>query len=259
MSVRRMYDLLDDTRKNERKEKLIDEMFNDRIIFFPLNMDPSVKKAKIDELFSLPPLFNYALSPKRFRSNDPDYRPEYLPFSKYNFEISEGYASLTSVNNIDLIHAHDIPEVVQIDGKSYFLAKIDNCAFANCHNLESIVLPDSVQLIKANAFQNCRSLESIRVPDSCIYLGSSAFAGCLSLKRAELPDRLETIREWTFAGCLSMDEIFIPANVVKIGSNCFNGDSDIVIRAEAPSRPEGWDENFNPNDAKVVWGCERTV
>lgn len=257
LSVRQMYDLLDEKYKNDRKERLIDELFNDRIIFFPLNMESTIKKTKIDELFSLPPLFNYTLSPKRFKSNDPDYRPEYLPRSKYSFEISEGYASLTSVNNIDLIHANDVPEIVNLDGSNYFLAKIDNCAFANCRNLEDINLPDSIQLIKASAFQNCRSLDRIRIPDSCIILGSSAFAGCLSLKSAILPDRLETIREWTFAGCLSMKEIFIPKSVTRVGSNCFNGDKDITIYAEASSKPEGWSDDFNPNEAKVVWGSSR--
>ena len=257
LSVRQMYDLLDERYKNERKERLIDELFNDRIIFFPLNMEPSVKKAKIDELFSLPPLFNYMLSPKRFKSNDPDYRPDYLPRAKYSFEISEGYASLTSVNNIDLIHADDVPEVVNLDGDNYFLAKIDNCAFANCRNLEDIELPDSIQLIKSSAFHNCCSLEFIRIPESCIFLGSSVFAGCLSLKHAILPDRLETIRDWTFAGCLSMRTIFIPKGVTKVGPNCFNGDKGITIFAEAPSKPEGWSDDFNPNDAEVVWGSSR--
>ena len=257
LSVRQMYDRLDDRFKNPVKERLIDELFNDRIIYFPLNMDTTVRKTKIDELFSLPPLFNYALSPKRFNSNDPDYRPDYLPRGKYSFEISDGYAALTSVNNIDLIHATDVPEVVQIDGGSYFLAKIDNCAFANCRNLEDISLPDSIQLIKADAFHNCRSLESIRIPENCIFLGSSVFAGCLSIKSIRLPDRLETIRDWTFAGCLSMRSIFIPASVKKVGPNCFNGDKDLTIYAEAPSKPEGWNDDFNPNKAKVVWGSKR--
>ena len=257
LSTAEMYDLLDDRYKNERKKKLVDELFNDRIIFFPLNMDSSVKKSKIDELFSLQPLFNYALAPKRFNSNDPDFRTDYLPKGKYSFEVKDGYASLISVNNIDLIHASDVPEIVNIDGDNYFLTKIDNCAFANCRNLEDISLPDSIQLIKSSAFHNCRSLESIVIPKCCIFLGSSVFAGCLSLKSTILPDNLEVIRDWTFAGCLSMKEIFIPKGVRKIGPNCFNGDADLTIYAEPETMPEGWDPMFNPNNAKIVWGCSR--
>lgn len=257
LSVPRMYEKLDEQYKSDTKGELINQLFNDRIIFFPLGMDVSVKKAKIDELFSLDPLFNYQLSPKRFNSNDPDYRPDYLPRAKYSFEIKDGYASLVSVNNIDLIHADDVPEVVNIDGDPYFLTKIDNCAFANCRKLEDIALPDSIQLIKANAFHNCKSLEKFRVPDSCIFLGSSVFAGCTGLREIQLNDNLESIRDWTFAGCLSLKTIFIPVSVKKIGPNCFNGDSDLVIMAEAESKPEGWNEDFNPNKAKVVWGCKR--
>lgn len=257
MSVRSMYDRLDDRFKNDRKKELINELFNDRVIFFPLNMDSSVKKAKIDELFSLPPLFNYSLSPKRFNSNDPDYRPDYLPVGKYSFEIKDGYASLVSVNNIDLIHAHDIPEVVNLDGDNYFLAKIDNCAFANCHKLEDIRLPDTIQLIKSSAFQNCRSLEQVHMPESCIFLGSSTFAGCLSLRSVHLSDKLQTIRDWAFAGCLSMEKIFIPSSVEKVGPNCFNGDKGITICCEAVRKPEGWSDDFNPNGAEVIWGCSR--
>ena len=52
----------------------------------------------------------------------------------------------------------------------------------NCHSLESIYLPDSVEKINLFAFAYWWSLKSIQLPDSVKIIGDLAFWDCKSLK-----------------------------------------------------------------------------
>ena len=50
-------------------------------------------------------------------------------------------------------------------------------AFANCTNLTDIVLSDKLQIIDANAFQNCSQLQIIDLPEGLIATGNDVFSG----------------------------------------------------------------------------------
>lgn len=48
--------------------------------------------------------------------------------------------------------------------------------FRNCYNLETVVLPDSLEIIRENAFENCASLTTFKLPAS-LHTLESAFGG----------------------------------------------------------------------------------
>ena len=54
--------------------------------------------------------------------------------------------------------------------------------FLNCANLQSVVLPESVERIYYFAFKGCRSLTSINLSEYLVNIGASAFQGCSSLR-----------------------------------------------------------------------------
>lgn len=130
-----------------------------------------------------------------------------------------------------------------------------NKTFADCPELEKVVLPDrltivesslfngdsklkEVQLgnavvtIKAWAFQDCSSLQEMELPETITEIGASAFRECSSLESINLPEGLETIGGSAFekAALGSVDaagkvsgRIEIPGSVQSIGSYAFNG------------------------------------
>lgn len=55
-------------------------------------------------------------------------------------------------------------------------------SFANCKQLVSCVLPETLTKIGSSSFQGCSALESINLPDSLETIGASAFSSCLALK-----------------------------------------------------------------------------
>ena len=89
-------------------------------------------------------------------------------------------------------------------------------------NIESIIIPDSVESIKYWAFFNCKSLKSIIIPNSVKSIEYDAFEWCESLKSIEIPDSVENIGYYAFYGCKSLESIIISDSVKSIGNNVFS-------------------------------------
>ena len=85
--------------------------------------------------------------------------------------------------------------------------------FYECTSLRHLTLPPprTIWLVD-NTFRGCTALESIEIPEGIEVIGYSAFAGCTSLKTVKLPESVHEIRRGAFAGCKSLENIIMPAN-----------------------------------------------
>ena len=79
------------------------------------------------------------------------------------------------------------------------------------HELQTIILPESLKVIGNRAFEYCESLREICIPSSTVYLGARAFKGCSNLVKVELSEGLHYIGEEAFGGCSSLRRIRIRA------------------------------------------------
>ena len=77
------------------------------------------------------------------------------------------------------------------------VTEIQQSAFANCHHLESVKLPN-VKIINAYAFENCQSLTSFEVSDKLEKLDADALYDCTALKSLRLPESLKEIGSYAF-------------------------------------------------------------
>lgn len=66
------------------------------------------------------------------------------------------------------------------DGLTYTVTSIDEGAFKNCYNLESVTISSNVQRIESDAFRNCTSLTTFEFEggNGLVYISSTAFTGC---------------------------------------------------------------------------------
>ena len=87
---------------------------------------------------------------------------------------------------------------------------IENGAFENCVNLESVVIPDTVTRIEDSAFKGCRKLRSIVIPSSVTYIGSFVFQDCVRLKSILFPQSVQVVDRGALAGCIGLESITIP-------------------------------------------------
>ena len=78
------------------------------------------------------------------------------------------------------------------------IQKVDNFAFTECGNLETITLPDSVTSIGISAFEKCRSLNDVKLPDGLTTVDKNAFLDCDKLTDVTIPDSVTTIGNQAF-------------------------------------------------------------
>jgi hypothetical protein len=64
-------------------------------------------------------------------------------------------------------------------------------SFAGNETMETLEMPDTVELIEARAFEGCTALRSVRFSSGLEQIGYKAFNGCQSLVSVTLPERPE--------------------------------------------------------------------
>ena len=107
------------------------------------------------------------------------------------------------------------------------MTRIGDSAFSDCSSLESIVIPNSVEIIGMIAFFGCTSLKSIKIPNSVIEIGRKAFSDCISLESIYLPNSDNySISSSVFCGCTSLKHIYSSAeniDSIVIDESAFKG------------------------------------
>lgn len=77
---------------------------------------------------------------------------------------------------------------------------IGKYAFSGCKSLESIAIPDSVNIICENAFEECIDLKIINIPSEVSEICKNAFYGCSSLETVTIPKNVSVIGGYAFEG-----------------------------------------------------------
>ena len=107
------------------------------------------------------------------------------------------------------------------------------------------------------AFANCGNIDSISIPESVTTIGASAFFSCSGLKTIVIPNSVTNIGAEAFKYCKGLTSITIPASVTYIGALTFNDCNNLTIYCEAEAQPADWGTNWNIDNRPVVWGTKR--
>lgn len=158
-----------------------------------------------------------------------------------------------------------IPESVTApDGLPCKVVYIFKNAFEKCKNINSIILPGTIEGIGDVAFGGCESLASVNIPDAVTSIGMRVFDGCTSLKSLTLPSGLQSIGSNAFDNCTSLESITIPSSVTSIGGNPVAGCSALSsIIVESGNTVYDSRNNCNAiistSDNKLIAGCQNTI
>ena len=102
------------------------------------------------------------------------------------------------------------------------------CAFHNCTELTSLILPDELESIEDEAFYGCIGLKTLALPAGIVRIGSNAFAECRNLRTANLPDDLLRLGINAFRGC-PLENVSWKENGLTYWQNVLTGaDKDIT-------------------------------
>ena len=100
---------------------------------------------------------------------------------------------------------------------------IRNSAFNGCSGLTSVTIPNSVPSIGSGAFSGCSGLTTVTIPNSVTSIGGSAFSRCSGLTSVTIPNSVTSIGGWAFADCSGLNTIVLGDNVTEIGGDAFGG------------------------------------
>jgi len=123
-----------------------------------------------------------------------------------------------------------IPEGVEVIRKSMFYG---------CTNLVKITLPSSLKEIEAFAFYGCTNLKTIEFLDrsALMRIGASAFEHCQSLESFAVSKHIETLEKNTFGSCSLLKSIHFDTDseLTTIKSHVFQHCSSLTT-FECPSK-----------------------
>ena len=128
--------------------------------------------------------------------------------------------------------------------KNSIISEIPQFCFYLCDDLQSIVLPDSITLVRTQAFGMCTSLQSIAFGSGLNSIDSYAFSSCTKLDSIIFSEQtqLETISTAAFSQCSSLTSFTIPDSVTKIDASVFQQCTNLIeIKASTNS-------NFSTSD-----------
>lgn len=115
-------------------------------------------------------------------------------------EFSDEYDSIIS-----------IPSTVIYNSITYDVKSIGENAFRVCNNIDSVIIPNSINSIGSCAFSNS-SIKSISLPSSVNYIGEWSFRYCFGLTNFYVPSTLTHIDFAALYGCWFMQNINVDAN-----------------------------------------------
>ena len=173
----------------------------------------------------------------------------YYPTAKTgsSFTIIDG---VTSIEQNAFADCKNINTIVTPKG----LATLGAEAFLNCANLSKITLNEGLKTIEANAFGLCESLEEIKLPSTVETIGLIAFQGCIKLTKIDIPISTTFIEPGAFLNCSKLASI----NVDSLNNNYTNYNNDGVLYTKDmttivryPQAKSGTEYTISNNTTKI--------
>ncbi len=130
-------------------------------------------------------------------------------------------------------------------------------AFAWNQNLESIEIPNGITELNGLTFYRCDALTTLYIPNS-IKKMENEFQWAQGLQYVHLPENSNytTIDRYTFVGCSSLKSLIIPANITYINSYAFGNGSGSDKSYLEELHMESTQPPYMANDSGLPKSCK---
>ena len=140
----------------------------------------------------------------------------------YMLKVNSSLAALT-IKAAEKINADNvIIDTKNIDFQNGAITELMFAAKGVSRKKVSFIFPDDkIITIEQNAFMNLDNIDSLTIPNSVVSIGERAFQAIYSLKTLILDSKLEVIGDYAFLYLQSLRELIIPDSVISIGKSAF--------------------------------------
>ena len=195
------------TWNSEEKLLHIEHNDSDVIIYYTLDGTiPSVNSNRYSEPIALTKNVRVKAFATKLGRIDSEINERFFTKIVTNFNVDNIIYALTG-NMIDEVIVSNggsaagdviIPKVVTYMNQSYSVIGIAAQAFAYNYDIQSIILPNTINCIEKEAFRNCTALTEIEIPESVVTIGDKAFQYS-GLNQVLFHEGLQSIGESAFA------------------------------------------------------------
>ena len=169
----------------------------------------------------------------------------YNAFAK-SYSTGKNVTSVKIPNTVTIIKGRAFlgTKITHIDIPDSVTA-IDGYAFADCFELESVNIPNSVTSFGANSgrvFNYCKKLKSVSLPNNLTYCNlQECFWRCEALEEVKFPEGIKLINRYALRDCPNLKTVYIPKSVTEIQNYTFhNSNPEMVIKYEGSQ--EDWNK-----------------
>jgi len=167
----------------------------------------------------------------------------WYPLRKYYPETTTQEDNITAPADVEYDGSRGLEYRINSDGRTVTLVGYGSCkdrdvivatlydgkpvtvigasAFEDCRAINSVVLPEGLQVISDKAFKGCDVLKSVIIPDDVKSIGKEAFKECKYLNSIVIPESVTAIYDGAFAYCSKLISVTLPSQVDHFGTHMF--------------------------------------
>lgn len=165
-------------------------------------------------------------------NNDGDLNPPPATPTGLTYEFvpedEGGYYALVSIGDCTDKNIVIESSIFNKELNSNFPVKsIEGQAFYQCTTVETVTIPNSVELIGNFSFKDCTNLTSVNIPDSVKTIGFCAFEYCEKLTNITISQSVSKIEASAFSDCTGLKTLTITSPSVSIDYGAFAGCSNL--------------------------------
>ena len=143
-------------------------------------------------------------------------------------KVCEGQYQLYDYDDLEEV---TVEPYVTYEGETYTVTEIGTAAFYYMEFLKKINLPETLKKIGEAAFM-ATNIESMIIPNSVDTIMQCAFMACEQLKTCQLPNQITVIPGGLFEGCKSLECIEIPNSVQRFTQDLQDPNIDPTLLEE---------------------------
>ena len=87
--------------------------------------------------------------------------------------------------------------------------------------IRHVEIGEGCRSLGLGCFENHSNLETVILPESVEVIGLYAFSNCVRLKNVTLGEHVEKIDDYAFNGCIALKSLAVPESVKQIGIGAF--------------------------------------